>query len=138
VIGNPKRLEDLEKIDAGVKITCGACKRERLVSRDRLIRDLVARGHSTSWEMLPGRLRCVCGSKKISVLAMPFTSGEEDGEMLFERLLRAFEHLQKNPHRQGNADWCRHASDCAAELHQATVAMRAWIVARDARTGSKV
>lgn len=133
MVGNPKRLEDLERIDAGVKITCRRCKRERLASRERLIRDLTKRGLSTAWDALPHRLRCACGSKEVEILAMPFTGGEEDGEALLEALLRAFEHAQSNPHRVGSAEWCKHASDAAGELHRAKVAMRAWIVARAAQ-----
>jgi hypothetical protein len=131
MVGHPKDIGDLAKIEAGVKVTCRRCKRERLLDRERLIRDLTRRGLSTAWDLLPGNLKCACGSKAVDIVAMPFTSGEEDGEALFERLLRAFErHNALGETGRTNGEWCRAVSDASKELHRAKVAMRAWIVAR--------
>ena len=130
MVDHPKRLEDLERIEAGVKVTCKRCRRERLLNRETLIHDLTRRGLSTAWDMLPHRLRCACGSKAVEIVAMPFTSGEEDGEALFEALVRAYERSEAVCRLPLDGDGCWERSASSRELHCAKVAMRAWIVAR--------
>jgi hypothetical protein len=76
MVGSPKRLTDLRRINASLCVTCRACGNVRDVDREQLIADLLRRGRSLDWGLVPRALRCGCGSKDVHLLIVPF--GEQD------------------------------------------------------------
>jgi hypothetical protein len=54
----PKRLEDLRKIDANVRIVCATCKHARLCDRELLLAGLHRRRKTTEWRVLHRLFRC--------------------------------------------------------------------------------
>lgn len=72
MVGDPKYLTDLHRIQARLRVTCRACGNVREFGVDELWRELFRRRRNTAWELLPGYLRCRCGAKGPRLLILPF------------------------------------------------------------------
>lgn len=75
MVGPPKHLSDLDKIEADVRITCRACGFEDDWITADLIRHLIEIGGSTIWSEITRYLVCRrfgCGSADLNALPVPF------------------------------------------------------------------
>ena len=75
VVGQPKQLSDLRKIEADVRITCRRCGFEDDWTPDALANHLFEIGGSTVWTEVTRYLHCRrfgCGSRELRVLAVPY------------------------------------------------------------------
>ena len=78
MVGNPKSLADLRKLDADLGVACRWCGRRRVFDREQLLGQLMRRGKSTDWTLLPHHFRCAgrggCGSRDVRLEILPFAS----------------------------------------------------------------
>jgi hypothetical protein len=75
MVGPPRTLHDLRRIEANLVVTCRACGRAKEFDLETLIADLLRRRRSLEWHLLPGHFRCGapgCGSKDIRLSAPAF------------------------------------------------------------------
>ncbi|MBB5713883.1 hypothetical protein [Sphingomonas aerophila] len=75
MVGQPKHLSDLARIEADVRITCRECGFEEDWQRDAFARHLFALGASQVWSEITRALRCRrfgCGSTNLRAAAVPF------------------------------------------------------------------
>lgn len=75
MVGSPKHLSDLDKIEADVRITCRRCGFEDDWSTADLARHLFDIGGSTVWSEITRYLTCRrfgCGSPDLRALPVPF------------------------------------------------------------------
>ncbi len=75
MVGPPKRLSDLAKIEADVRITCRKCRFEDDWKREDLAAHLHAIGASTAWSEITRFLKCRrwgCGSNDVRALPVPY------------------------------------------------------------------
>lgn len=75
MVGSPKHLSDLRKIDADVRITCRRCGYEDDWTREALVDHLFAIGGSQVWSEITRHLRCRrfgCGSPDLRILPVPY------------------------------------------------------------------
>ena len=74
MVGHPKSLKDLRKIEAAVRVTCPACKHVVVRDREELISHLIYHRKNLDWRMLPHQLACQkCLKGPTEILALPFT-----------------------------------------------------------------
>lgn len=74
MVGQPKHLSDLHKIEADVRITCRRCRFEDDWTREALAAHLFAMGGSQVWSEITRHLRCRrfgCGSSDLRAQAVP-------------------------------------------------------------------
>lgn len=75
MVGPPRTLCDLRKIEANLIVTCRACGRAKEFDREVLIADLMRRQRSLDWHLLANHFRCgadTCRSKDIRLSAPAF------------------------------------------------------------------
>ena len=75
MVGPPKHLSDLRKIDADVRITCRQCGFEDDWSHKALAEHLFEIGGSQVWSEITRHLRCRrfgCGSSDLRALPVPY------------------------------------------------------------------
>lgn len=75
MVGSPKHLSDLRKIEADVRITCRQCGFEDDWARQALVDHLIATGGSQVWSEITRHLRCRrfgCGSADLRALPVPY------------------------------------------------------------------
>lgn len=72
MVGDPKYLSDLDRIEARLRVTCRRCRNVREFGTDELGRELFRRRKNTAWELLPDHFRCRCGAKWPRLLILPF------------------------------------------------------------------
>lgn len=75
MVGPPKHLSDLLKIEADVRITCRRCGFEDDWSREALAEHLFAIGGSQVWSEITRHLRCRrfgCGSADLRAVPVPY------------------------------------------------------------------
>lgn len=75
MVGQPKHLSDLHKIEADVRITCRRCGFEDDWTRQALAAHLFTIGGSQVWSEITRHLRCRrfgCGSPDLRALAVPY------------------------------------------------------------------
>lgn len=75
MVGQPKHLSDLAKIEADVRITCRKCRFEEDWTRQDLAAHLRAIGASTAWSEITRFLKCRrigCGSIDLRALPVPY------------------------------------------------------------------
>lgn len=75
VVGSPKHLSDLARIDADVRISCRTCGFEQDWARESLARHLFEIGGSQVWSEITRHLRCAkfgCGSTSLRALPVPY------------------------------------------------------------------
>lgn len=84
MVGPPKRLEDLQKVEAAVRVTCRSCKAVTLLDLTELIRTRSGRRLSTDWRAVQQDQPCpVCRSRAVRVEGVPF--GENNPELRAKR-----------------------------------------------------
>lgn len=96
MVGSPKSLLDLRRIDAGVRVTCNACGRTSLLEREKLIDDLLRKRRNLAWGLLPRYFRCsslACRSKDVALRPEPFAAAETRGNALVDHFVLAAERL---------------------------------------------
>lgn len=75
MVGDPKSLHDLRRIEADILVTCRACGRSRGFDRELLMLDLMRRGQNGDWASLRNRVRCTaarCRSRDVRLVPIPF------------------------------------------------------------------
>jgi len=75
MVGDPKDLSDLRRIEANVRFTCRFYGHEWDVDREVLTRQLLAAGRSTEWTQIARGMTCAkprCASTAIWAKPMPF------------------------------------------------------------------
>ena len=74
MVGPPKHLSDLDKLEADVRITCRRCGFEDDWGRGELARHVLAIGGNLAWSELTRHMVCRrfgCGSTELRALAVP-------------------------------------------------------------------
>lgn len=74
VVGDPKSLSDLHRIEAQVRVTCRSCKASETWDLDALISEVRANGGSTDWKAARWSIKCPqnCPSPTVDLLPIPF------------------------------------------------------------------
>ena len=72
VVGNPKHLSDLRKIEATLRVSCRRCGHAREFDIGELAQILMAKRKSDVWTELPQHFRCQCGARRPRLLPIPF------------------------------------------------------------------
>lgn len=74
MVGDPKNLSDLHRIEAQVKVTCTSCKATEVWELDALIAEVRANGGNTDWHRARYAVKCPhrCASPIIKLLPIPF------------------------------------------------------------------
>lgn len=75
MVGDPKTLYDLRKIDADLRVVCRSCGRRRMLDREWLIGELLRRKKSVDWSLVRHQFRCAadgCGSRDAKLEIVPF------------------------------------------------------------------
>ena len=74
MVGPPKSLYDLHRVEAQVRVTCRSCKATELWELDALIAEVRNNGGNTDWKAAHWSIRCphLCASPRITLLALPF------------------------------------------------------------------
>lgn len=74
MVGPPKTLHDLYRVEAQVRVTCRSCKATELWELDALIAEVRNNGGNTDWKMAHWSIKCPhrCASPRVTLLALPF------------------------------------------------------------------
>lgn len=74
MVGPPKTLSDLHRIEAQVKVMCTSCKASEVWELDALIAEVRNNGGNTDWRTAPYALKCPkrCHAPMITLLPIPF------------------------------------------------------------------
>ena len=74
MVGQPKSLHDLHRLEAQVRVTCRSCKATELWDLDALITEVRNNGGNTDWRAARWSIKCPrhCASPMITLLAIPF------------------------------------------------------------------
>jgi hypothetical protein len=74
MVGAPKNLSDLYRIEAQVRVTCRGCKATEVWELDALIADVRKNGGNTDWNAARWSLKCPhrCASPRIDLLPLPY------------------------------------------------------------------
>lgn len=79
MVGPPKTLYDLRKVEAAVRITCRSCQKVTTLDREELIQLRAAHRSSLDWRLTQVDLQgwcCVGGSARVD--AVPFAEGNPE------------------------------------------------------------
>lgn len=58
MVGQPKTLYDLRKVEGAVNVTCKACGKSRLYDLEELIKARLFQRQSTDWEVVTREMQC--------------------------------------------------------------------------------
>jgi hypothetical protein len=74
VVGDPKTLDELHKIEAQVRVTCRGCKATEVWDLHTLIAEVKSNGGSSDWRAARRSINCPkrCASPMIDLLPLPF------------------------------------------------------------------
>lgn len=74
VVGDPKSLHDLYRIEAQVRVTCRSCRTSEVWELPALIAEVRERGGNTDWRAARAVIKCPqrCASPMIDLLPIPF------------------------------------------------------------------
>lgn len=74
MVGAPKSLYDLQRVEAQVRVTCRSCKATELWELDALIAEVRNSGGNTDWQAAHWSIKCPhrCASPRVTLLALPF------------------------------------------------------------------
>jgi hypothetical protein len=130
MVGDPKTLYDLRKIDADLEVTCHTCGHRRTLDREWLIGELLRRKKSVDWSMVQHQLRCTkdgCGSRIVRLRFIPF-SGQTEVPEPVTALLAAVEGYVAaiRAMSSGDLNSQRAAGEAGGKLHQATRRVVMW------------
>lgn len=82
MVGDPKTLYDLRKVDADLRVVCRACGRRRMIDREWLIAELLRRKKSVDWSLVRHQFRCAregCRSRDAKLEIIPFAGKDVPG-----------------------------------------------------------
>jgi len=111
MVGPPKHLSDLRKIEADVRITCRRCRFEDDWTREGLAKHLFEIGGSQVWSEITGHLTCRrfgCGSRDLRAIPVPYARrganmakrvGKLDGQLLGTALKILEQAVARSPGR---------------------------------------
>ena len=74
MVGNPKNLSDLYRIEAQVQVTCKSCRAQEVWELDALIAEVRSAGGNTDWNTAKRSIKCPhrCAAPMIDLLPLPF------------------------------------------------------------------
>lgn len=74
MVGDPKTLDDLYRIEAQVRVTCRGCQANEIWELNALIAEVRQNGGNTDWRAARRSIKCPrrCASPKIDLLPLPF------------------------------------------------------------------
>ncbi len=74
MVGDPKTLHDLHRIEAQVRVTCRSCKATELWELGALIDEVRSNGGNTDWRAARSAIKCPhrCASPMIHLLPIPY------------------------------------------------------------------
>ena len=74
MVGDPKSLHDLHRIEAQVRVTCRSCKATQVWDLEAFIDEVKANGGNADWRAARSHVRCPqrCASPRIDLLPIPF------------------------------------------------------------------
>lgn len=74
MVSDPKTLDELNKIEAQVRVTCRGCKATEVWELNALIAEVRRNGGNTEWRAARRSIKCPnrCASPLIDLLALPF------------------------------------------------------------------
>jgi hypothetical protein len=74
MVGSPKNLADLYRIEAQVRVTCTSCRATEVWDLPALIAEIRAAGGNTDWRAARYSIKCPrrCPSPMIQLLAIPY------------------------------------------------------------------
>lgn len=74
MVGDPKTLADLYRVEAQVQVTCRGCKATEVWELDALIAEVRKNGGNTDWRAARSAIKCPrhCPSPLIDMLPIPF------------------------------------------------------------------
>lgn len=74
MVGDPKTLDELDKIEAQVRVTCRGCKATEIWELNALIAEVRRNGGNTEWRAARRSIKCPsrCASPLIDLLPLPF------------------------------------------------------------------
>ncbi|WP_129586362.1 hypothetical protein [Sphingomonas montana] len=99
MVGPPKSLRDLRKIEANLIVTCRTCRHSHEFDRETLIVDLMRRRRNLDWYLLPHHFRCTCGSKDVRLSVVAFADRLRDETR--QRFAEAIELVRWSVNRAG-------------------------------------
>lgn len=129
MVGNPKTLYELRKIDADLQVNCRACQRRVYIDREWLIAELMRRKRNVDWESVRHHLRCSadgCGSKDVRVVPVPFSGRDTPAPV--QAVIDAMNaYIEAATARRGaELSELQAAGELRGELHRATRRMIMW------------
>jgi hypothetical protein len=129
MVGNPKTLHELRKVDADLQVTCRACARRVYVDREWLIAELMRRKRSTDWDAVRHQMRCSaegCGSKDVQIKPVPFAGRDTPAPVqAVIDAMNAF--IEAASARQGaELSELKAVGELRGDLHRATRRMIMW------------
>lgn len=74
MVGDPKSLHDLYRIEAQVRVTCRGCRATEVWELGALIAEVKSNGGNTDWRAARSAIRCPhrCASPMIHLLPIPY------------------------------------------------------------------
>ncbi|PCD02246.1 hypothetical protein COC42_12390 [Sphingomonas spermidinifaciens] len=74
MVGDPKTLDELDKIEAQVRVTCRGCQASEVWDLKALIAEVRRNGGNTEWRAARRSIKCPrrCASPVIDLLPLPF------------------------------------------------------------------
>lgn len=74
MVGHPKSLSDLYRVEAQVRVTCRCCKTTEIWELDMLIAEVRRNGGSTDWRAARAAIKCPrhCPAPMIDLSPIPF------------------------------------------------------------------
>ncbi|MDB5575596.1 MAG: hypothetical protein JWR80_772 [Bradyrhizobium sp.] len=58
MVGLPKNLDDLRRVEASVQVTCNACGDVEVIDRETLLHERTSLGMSRDWQMVCAGQSC--------------------------------------------------------------------------------
>ena len=130
MVGDPKTLYDLRKIDADLRVVCRACARRRMLDREWLISELLRRKKSVDWALVRHQFRCSidgCGSRDVRLEIVPF-AGKDVPEPVQALLDAVAAYLEAHTEMKGqDLLSLQRAAAAQGEMHRATRRLIMWV-----------
>lgn len=79
MVGPPKSLYDLRKVEAAIRVTCVACGTTRLVDLEELIHQRQFAGRSCDWNIVRSDMHCLnnaCDAEGVRIDGVPFAAND--------------------------------------------------------------
>lgn len=81
MVGPPKTLQDLRRVEGAVRVTCRTCGHVALLDREQLIGERLLHRRSCNWSIVRSELRCrapKCDSESVRVDGVPFSENAHE------------------------------------------------------------